>query len=153
MKKYILSVFLLFFYTSSFASEIPSWLKNTIKSKKPNQLAYFLSVQKACPFSSEKAEGIIEGTLVRSRVKPLKRDIYANGRVYLSLAVSCTALKNRNPVFVIEAHFARYMPSPPVLYDYGFGTSGIGDKDFILQSLKGAVEDAITAHVKANFDL
>ncbi len=39
------------------------------------------------------------------------------------------------------------------LIDKDFGAYGIGPSDFILQSVKGQLERAVTEYIKANFNL
>ena len=50
--------------------------------------------------------------------------------------------------------FGRISPLPEfLLFNRSFGAYGIGDKESIEVSFKNSVENAITAFIKANFDL
>ena len=153
MKKFLIIITLALFSFLVNASERPPWFNNAIKSKTPNQLPYYIGVSKDCPIKLTRAESVVEGVLIRSRVKPLKGDIYAAGIVYLNIYVSCVPLESNNPVFNIEVNFGRINPKPAIIFDQSFGNSGIGDQDFIMQVLKERVESAMTAYIKANFDL
>jgi hypothetical protein len=153
MKKIILLVLLVFSSQISLAQETPAWFKSSIKSPTPNELSYYLSVSKNCPFNLEKAQTVVDGVLIRSRIKPLREDIYVDNRVYLNMTISCIILKSNNPVFDIDVNFARIRPNPAIIYDWHFGTSGIGGSDYILQAFKESIELAITEHIKVNFDL
>lgn len=142
------------FATNLHGAEVPPWFYKAIKVDSPNQLAYFVENSTSCPFSKEALHKIVEGVLIRSRIKPLKEDIFVDGRIYLNLGVSCVSLKSGgNPPFTITANFARYLPYPAIIIDRNFGNTGIGAADFILQTFKESVENAVTAHIKANFDL
>jgi hypothetical protein len=61
------------------------------------------------------------------------------------------ALKNNNPVFVIDTFFGRRNPKPAIMYDYNYGTFGIGPKEDIQAAIKDRTEAAITAYIQANF--
>ena len=153
MKKIIVLALLAIATQVSIAQERPAWFKSALKSSTPNQLSYFVNVSKACPFSKEKAQTVVDGVLIRSRIKPLREDIFVNNRVYLNMTISCLTLKSDNPVFDIEVNFARIEPLPSIIFDQHFGTSGIGGPDYILQAFKEGVESAVTEYIKSNFDL
>jgi hypothetical protein len=153
MKKILVLVLLAFASQISLAQERPAWFKSAIKSPTPNELSYYLVASKNCPFDLEKAQTVVDGVLIRSRIKPLREDIFVDNRVYLNMTISCLVLKSNNPVFDVEVNFARISPYPSIIFDQHFGTSGIGDSDYILQAFKESVESAVTEHIKANFDL
>jgi hypothetical protein len=154
MKKIILVLLAVLLVTSpSYANDTPGWLTQAIKVKDPNQLSYFATASKACPLNDADLENIVEGVFVRSRIKPLSGPGFLTAPVYFDLGVSCVTLENANPVFNIQVHFSRYRPHPAIKYDFDFGTTGIGGKDFIKQSVKECVENAVTEFIKANFDL
>jgi hypothetical protein len=138
---------------SSYAGDFPEWFYKSIKVKTPDQLSYFVEMSKTCPFTTESLNKIVDGVLIRSRLKPLEGDIFVDNRIYLNLGVLCVPLKSGNPVFSIRANFARYQPYPSIIIDKEFGTTGIGPQDFIKQTFKESVENAVTAHIKANFNL
>ena len=61
-----------------------------------------------------------------------------------------------NPTFQFGIYFSPTLHSledPSILYDWPFGSFGVGSREFILQSIKDGVENAITEYLKANFDL
>lgn len=153
MKKFIIFALLAIATQVCVAKERPGWFKAALKSSTPNQLSYYVEMSKSCPFSLEKAQTIVDGVFIRSRLKPLREDIYVDNRVYLNVIISCVTLKSNNPVFDIDINFARIRPHPSIIFDQHFGTSGIGDSDFILQAFKERVELAVTEHIKSNFDL
>jgi len=153
-KAYLLFIAMMFLSTHAMgAEEPPQWLYDAIKKDNPNQLAYFVGIDRGCPFTKETLNQIVEGVFIRNRIKPLKEDVFVSGRIYLHLYVRCVQLKNNNPVFSARAYFGRLMPTPAVVFDYDFGNLGIGPTDYIQQKFKRYVEDAITAYVKANFNL
>ena len=138
---------------NAIAADRPQWFYDAIKVENPNQLAYFVEMDKNCPFNKETLNDTVDGVLIRSRIKPLKENIFVPGHIYLSLDVSCLKLKQTNPVFSIQLYFARYKPYPAILIKRGFGSIGIGPSDFILQTFKEKVERAVTEYIKANFNL
>lgn len=62
-------------------------------------------------------------------------------------------LENNNPVYTIKTYFGQYRPHPAILFDLPFGTNGIGDAQYISESLKSSIERAATAFIKSNFNL
>lgn len=72
-------------------AEAPVWLRQAIKSKNPNQLAYRATVDNGCPLDELGAREVIDGIFIRSRIKPLKGDTDVKGSIYLSIGVSCFA--------------------------------------------------------------
>jgi hypothetical protein len=143
----------MFFAANINSAEQPQWFYDAIKGNSPNQLAYFITTN-SCPFTKETLSNVLEGVLIRSRIKPLKHDIFVDGRIYLNAHVTCLSQEaGRNSPFTISVSFARYLPYPPIIIDNDFGTMGIGPSDYILQLFKESVESAVTQHIKANFDL
>ena len=139
---------------SSHAEVLPEWFYKAIKVETPNQLSYYVTSSVACPFTTEALSEIVDGVLIRSRIKPLKNNFFISKKIYLNLSVECLQLKSvNNLVFNIRANFARYSPKPAIIFDHGFGTIGIGGQEYIKRTFKESVENAVTAHVKANFDL
>jgi len=131
--------------THAMGEEPPQWFYDAIKVDNPNQLAYFLSMAKVCPFTKEALEEIVDGVFVRSRIKPLKEGAFWGAPVYLSLSVNCMSRKNSNPIYVIGMRFGRYKPLPAVLFDKDLGPNfGIGRPETIKQIFKENVERAIT---------
>jgi len=148
-----ITVALLLFSSVSIADDLPAWLYKAIKVNNPNELAYFINLDEDCPLNNDELTKITEGVFIRSRIKPLKNDIFVKGRIYLSVELQCVKTNNGSQVFAIATNFARYTPKPPVIFDYPFTFTGIGPKDYIEQNLKNSTERAITAFIKANFDL
>ena len=99
----------------------------------------------------EEAEDVIEGVLIRSRIKP-DGGGYWDGSVYLSATVNCTESGSLY-IYTTTVYFGRWAPKPVVFYPDGFGGGGRNDKDGILDALKGSIERAITVYIKANFNL
>ncbi|PKI16712.1 hypothetical protein [Colwellia sp. 12G3] len=153
MKTFLITLVAIFIMPSAYAKSPPQWLYNAIKVSNPNELAYFVQVSDSCPFTSDEINEITEGVLIRSRIKPLKDDIFVSGRIYLNLGISCVKLDGSSQVFAIKSAFGRYEPTPAIIYDYPFGFNGIGPKEYILTNFKSSTERAITAFVKSNFNL
>ncbi|MBA3966056.1 MAG: hypothetical protein H0X47_09820 [Nitrospirales bacterium] len=137
----------------SFAGEPPEWFYKAIKVSNANELAYFIEMNDSCPFTKDEVNKIAEGVLIRSRIKPLKEEIFVSGRIYLRLGISCVKWNDSSQVFSINSEFGRYIPEPGIIFDYSFGFIGIGSKDYIEQNFKSSTESAVTAFMKANFNL
>lgn len=132
--------------------ELYSWFYPAVKVKEPDELSHFVYANKECPISATDLEELVNGVFIRSRIKPLPKQIY-EGQLYLQVAVQCLKLEGVNPIFDIGVHFGRYTPDPPILLDRDFGTTGIGGKDYLRSAIKEIVEQAITEYIKANFDI
>ena len=142
---------------------VPDWLVDMIYevTVDPEKIYYRSSTGVACPFEYNEVDDIIEGELIRSRIKPIywtNRLEESEAILVLDVQANCLERDNLNPVFDVDVYFALYrfvdgLYSGSFLADWEFGSFGIGDHDYILQSVEDAVEDAITAYVKANFDL
>lgn len=150
----ILSVILISIPLQVAFGDDPAWLAQVVKQDDPNELAYFVIVEDDCPVSKKKVATIIEGVFVRSRVKPLGGPgHWFQKNVYLSAKLNCVPLSNNNPVYDLSLYFGNYSTDIPILYNFDFGSTGIGGRDFIEQAIKENVEGAITAYLKVNFDL
>ena len=134
------------------AQEAPDWLQQVIKSETPNELAYYVGVPPSCSLSEERLTSEVEGILVRSRIKP-RGSLWISNPFYLSIDLQCLKMEGRNPITHANIQFARHNPKPSIAYEWNFGTLLIGDDDYTIQAIKKGVERAITAYLKANFDL
>jgi len=94
-KACFLFIAMLLLSTNAMGQEPHQWLYDAIKKENPNQLAYFVGIDRGCPFTKETLNQIVEGVFIRSRIKPLKEDVFVSGRIYLHLYVRCVPLKNR----------------------------------------------------------
>ena len=143
--------FLLPVYTAS-AAELPTWYKKAISQDDPNKLVYFATIRMGCGSIGPQLNEIIEGVLVRSRVKPVKN---YNPSLYLHVLVECYSLSEDGPfVFVVRANFARYNPKPSVLFDLGYGDAGwVKERSSIIGKAKKVVEEAMADYMTANFNL
>jgi hypothetical protein len=151
LKKVLLASILLLLSSAIAAQEEPDWFLQAIKSDTPGDLAHYIYVSEECSFTEERVKSIVEGVFIRSRIKPI--DNFGDKPIHLEIAVECLPLEGTNPIYSFSVFFSRYNPRPSIYYAYNFGTFGIGEIDDALQSIKGSVEEAITAYIKANFDL
>ena len=127
----------------------------------PEEVYYRTSTGLDCPFEHNDVTDIIEHELIRSRIRPiywLNLPEESEALLVLDVEANCLERDNLNPVFDIDVYFAVYrlvdgLYSGAFLADWAFGSFGIGDRDYILRSVEDSVEDAITAYIKANFDL
>jgi len=148
-----LTLFLTIFSLQAAGQTFFPWMEKAYKQENPNELAYFLLVHPDCPVTEEEGESILEGVLVRSRIKPLVRPAWVSRPLYLSVSLECIKPKNNNPVFQIIARFGDVSGEIPIFYFPDYGFFGIGPKDSMKTAFQGRVEAAITDYLKANFDL
>jgi len=133
------------------AAVIPKWFHDAIRVNQPRQLAYFLALSPPCTIPIESLDKIVVEILTEYKIRPMKEEIFNDGRIYLNLAVNCITFKSNDNAFVIEANFARYTPSPPIIFDQQFGISGKGNNDNLREAFKTSVKAAISEHVSSNF--
>ena len=127
-------------------------MEKALKQGNPNELAYWVRVDSDCPMTKAEAVSILEGVFVRSRIKPVGEDWF-NKSLYLAAGLQCLLVKNQKPVFGISVQFGDYSGVIPVLYDATYGSLGIGPKEFMRTGFQEHIEHAITAYLRANFDL
>lgn len=127
-----------------------------LKKDNPNELAVIARTYN-CPVSTTELQDLAKGVLIRSRIKPLGG--WTPSVVALYAYIDCIKPADVY-VFRYDLYFARFSDSPfsddPVithtpLWDYS--NVGIGQASFITESIKLAIEEAITDYLKANFDL
>ncbi len=151
MKKCIITAALLLFACSAIA-EVPEWLPTVIEKDSPDELAVFVYSDENCPTTLEETTEIVQGVLVRSRVKPVGLD--ADKDLFLDVTMYCLKPAKTNPVFVFSVNFSSITEDGvPIAYDFDFGTIGMGKKENVETTLRSLVEDAITVYLRANFDL
>ena len=143
---------MLFSHQAAHGADDPEWFKTAFKKDNPNELAYYAGSDDDCPIDDERVRDIVEGVLVRSRIKPLGGTEWTSAPLYLSVMLNCMKLEGNNPIFTMRIAFGKLIPIP-ILYDHSFGYFGTRPKDFIESRLKDRVENAITAYIKVNFDL
>src|SRR5690554_3242978 len=56
---------------TALAQDYPAWLADVANARNPDQLDYWYSHSGDCPFTEQEATAVIEGVIVRSRVKPV----------------------------------------------------------------------------------
>ncbi|MDJ0760381.1 MAG: hypothetical protein QNJ19_13355 [Woeseiaceae bacterium] len=151
MKKCIIAVALLLLGHAANA-EVPEWLPTVLEKDNPDELAVFVYSDENCPMTLEETTELVEGVLVRSRVKPVS--LGAEKDLFLDVTVYCLKPAKTNPVFVISVNFSSITEDGvPIAYDFDFGTIGMGKKENVEATLRSLVEDAITVYLRANFDL
>jgi len=137
----------------SVGAQDPDWLDEALEQKNPNELAFFVQVDEHCPVEVEAVESTVKSVFVRSRIKPMPAPAYLLKDLHLSIAVNCLPVEGKNPAFMILAYFGDYKNEPAVLYDWAFNQLGVGSSKSILTGITASTERAITAYLKANFDL
>lgn len=154
---------ILFVAISVCADDAPNWVLDTIKKyvTDRNELAYDVVVQPDVCDSIDPNDvfRIVKDEMVRSRIKPclVTCDFDAKQTLVLSTNLSCVERDGFNPIFQIGVEFViKEWNGVEFIYlaiQRPFGYFGIGDKEYILQQVENSVENALTAYIRANFDL
>ena len=140
-----------------------------LKRDNPNQLyvAYYQSGE--CPFTEASIESMIDGLLVRSRLKPISMEEWQMDliRFNLNVRVSCDDDNFPPYLFNVSTRFSEIVtlqkPLGPVavLMDHipGYDRHGTYNavtelsNPFVRNFIRDSVEDALMDYLKANFDL
>ena len=118
-------------------------MEKAYKQDNPNELANFVSVESDCPITEAEAVTILEGTFVRSRIKPLGNSAWMFRELYLSVVLTCLPLKGQNPVYSIDVRFGVPFPEYAMHYAVDYGVIGIGPKSMAKSGLQDSVERAV----------
>ena len=155
MRLFLASLLMLVSHQVALGADDQEWLKTALKNENPNELTYFVVLNPECPIAKDKVASLVEGVLVRSRIKPLGGDEGVGRELFLNVATDCVSLANNNPVYVIDVIFGKYVGdiAAPMYYGTAFGYLGIGPVDHIEKALKENIELVITAYLRVNIDL
>ena len=157
MKKVLLAVLMLVF-SGNTCAEIPDWYYQAIKKENPNELAYWVGTNE-CPVTKEEIEKIADGVFIRSRIKPLNDEFaFLEGSLLLVIDINCVEVEQggvKEGVWAAryDVRFGQFNVMPATSYPIDFGAVGLSNKESILSNVKKYIENAMTAYIKANFNL
>ena len=144
-------------------ADVPDWVLEALDEgpHDPDVVYYQNVVGLNCGIEYDEIQEIIEDELIRSRIKPLSwvnGPESSDGLLVLDVGTNCLKRDGLNAIFSIDVYFAFYFIEDSLnlgalLIDWDFGSFGVGGRDYILRSVEDSIEDAITAYVRANFDL
>ena len=127
-----------------------------LEKKKPEELFAYIDTND-CPVTLEELTGIVQGLLIRSRIKPLTK--WVSGDIALYVTVDCVGSGEESWVFdlnVMLARFEQSKSSDAVIsfrHEDQFGSYGTGGKELISSRVTEATDKAIIKYLGANFDL
>ncbi len=129
-----------------------------MKKENPNELGVFVFVTKRCPMTDSELRELLEGVLVRSRIKPVS---WVAGDIYLDVDLDCTQSQSSNHVifnFVIDFTGVALLEGKgnvPVRFGKfkSGGVFGSASLNEAKQAMKVQIESVITDYLQANFDL
>ncbi|MBU2955071.1 hypothetical protein [Marinobacter sp. F3R08] len=137
------------------ANDLPEWYKTVLKQESPNTLSYaVVGGLDQCRTQKSEIESLIEGVLIRSRIKP-STDL--SNPLVLIAKIRCAGLSSNGvdlgAAFDIRVAFSRFQPLPVVDYFISYGSIGTwgGEDNFFKDSVKQFVEEAVTDYVTVNF--
>jgi hypothetical protein len=150
MKSFLLVPIALLCAASAYAQH-PIWLDQAIRVDDPGELAYWTAVESDCPLTEPEVQSVVEGVLIRNRIKPLRPGVLEDGRIYLNVSLRCTkAVVDNQHAFSININFGRYKPWPAILFDVPYAAVGFGGKDSLRKNFEEHLEDAVGAFKTAN---
>jgi len=126
-----------------------------MKKDNPSELTPLLSIGSGCSLTQENISGIVEGVMVRSRIKPMDEV----GTLNLLVTIDCVKFDNLNPdVISVSVDFVGLANAgeDQVLIRWGaFGGAmlGLGDNADAERLIREGVEDAIASYLQVNSDL
>lgn len=141
--------FTLLFLLSSFGfAEDLSFLKAP-KDEDPNTL-YVQTAVNGCDTSKKELDKIVEGSLIRSRIKPVRNVLTEPS---LQVILECLKISNNNPVFEISTGFGYWddQKNKPVFFMSPYNKLGIGNKQYRETAVKDSVDEAMEEYIRANF--
>ena len=137
------------FLCSAANGEPQSWMQKD----NPETLHFSAFISSECPISEAEIEAVINGVLIRSRLRPGE---------YLSspetsgsyVKIDCMDRTSELFVFTVSVNFIRYAFGRIVADIYpDYGSFGVGEKSDMADSVRDAVERLVTDYLQANFDL
>lgn len=124
-----------------------------LKVDDPNVLEYSYNYTPSCPFTPAEATQIIEGVIIRSRIRT-SLGLGGVNDIYLDVSARCLLIGSDtiDTGYVINWNIS-YGDYPLIQnFDYGnLVTGGLDGKPFFLQRLQTYTENAITDFVEVNF--
>ena len=148
MKKLILLVLMLPMVA---LSDPQPWMKK----ENPNELGSVHRVSPLCGISENEIRELINGVLVRSRIKPG----YDVSGLHLFVDLQCGEKDiGTSYAWAVDVEFASRLVGRDSSIDFRYGyfgnsTFGVGDKQDVIAIAKRNIERTITDYLKANFDL
>ena len=134
-------------------AEAPSEYLEAIRSRSfADGLYHQVYVDADCPVDKEDVDNQVTSELVRSRLSPTELRHLSVRVLTLHANVFCMARESGWPsVFDIEVYFS-YRDENHVewMLFWQYGAFGIGDSDFIMDSIEDGVEEAITDFIRAH---
>ena len=134
------------------AQQFPDWLLERIRedTETPETLPWHLGVGAKCPYNAVDLAPVVENAIVRSRIKAIGTfDTQAD--FFLEALLEC--IDGTPFVYVSSVYFGRRI-GYWIASDFGsFGTTNNPQLSDLERVLKEGVERAMTAYLKANFDL
>ena len=138
----------------------------TLRKENPDQLYVSYDQYGDCPFSEQSIVSMIDGLLVRSRLKPISEKEWRNSDstwFHLKVVVGCDDDNKAPYIFDVSTRFCEEVtlqkPGERIRvfmeHIQGYGAWGTfnPDTDYLRNAIRESVEDALTDYLKANFDL
>ena len=133
-----------------------------MKKEDPETLHSAIYVSPRCDFTQEKVRQIVDGVLIRSRLKtgdylrssPQPGDYFTNHELFgFHVAVECG--EGTPATYNATAQFIRHIDDlgRSLLEPYAYGYFGAGESEDVLEVVKEVVEELVTDYLQANFDL
>ena len=133
---------------SAATAEPQPWMKK----ENPETLRSVVVVNSECKVSTEDVQKVVDGVLIRSRLKP---GDYLNSPDDFGFIVMLDCSQGAQFIIDADVRFVRYIPylGRNLFETHVYGTYGVGRPEGILETVKGHVEELVTDYLQANFEL
>lgn len=127
--------------------------KEWMKRKDYEKLGFFVVIGSDCPFSRKEVTKKIEGTFLRSRIKPIP---FFEKDIFLIIEASCMTVKIGEKIIGTTMSFDIFFgENIKSLMYYVPGYVGLiqappNDNQYLLNSIAEGVEEALMDYIKAN---
>jgi len=125
-------------------------LKPPNKTEDPNTLWVWTSAESDCEITKKQLQKIVEGSLIRSRIKPA--DEYTDPS--LSVQLKCMNVSTFNPIFDLTTRFGYFdfARDSSVFFGRQYNKLGMGQKKMDIETvIKDSVDEAMEDYIRANF--
>ena len=140
-------------FSPAHASDLSELYKQALLKGNEKELNYLPSVQVRCGLEHETVTNLIDGILVRARIKPLllfSHEIVSP--IYMSVALKCNPQGDAFMAVFLDVGFAEFAPA--IQYSGGrFTRLGIvdqTDKAELIGAIRNGVEKVITDYISVH---
>lgn len=130
------------------------WFQEALVVAEPNELGYYSHVAESCPATADDVSTIIEGVMIRSRIRPQAESYSDDEQLFIEINVYCSNLPTDDGViFETDVRFGFLARNTDMVLNWDYGTLDYGSAGDIEAVVRRDVEDAITDYIRANLPI